>query len=389
MAEALNAEVEAILASASAPAELGKFLLNNALTTVSNVALLAADENRLEDKVFPVMGKGGVDVDVLKNQVAVKQVWLTCRKAMSDNTKINTDNAKEADILPQVTRENLAQSWLKEHKFVISGERLLREETIKTLYVEIHATPPKFSIHFMENLRMQSALQATPKLAVPKIFKPGEPIVVEEVVADEVCSAMQIYERGRAFAHTLAYVCIGCSDMFSYQDVIFLDDKLLELVQWTRDGRRPPVSHLTAAWAQTMRFLSDELRTSRRKLSVLVRETASWTSYWTSWSPPATSTQAHPSAHGHTDVGSARIRELEGQLAGKKSEAARYQSQLHALRQSHRSIEAHDLRERSPLRSGKGDRGDRGENRGNKGGKGDKGGKGGKGGKGSGNRRRY
>ena len=48
-------------------------------------------------------------------------------------------------------------------------------------------------------------------------------------------------------AYTLAYVCIGNSDMFNYQDVIFFEDKLLELVQWTKDGRRPPISHLTSA----------------------------------------------------------------------------------------------------------------------------------------------
>ena len=41
-------------------------------------------------------------------------------------------------------------------------------------------------------------------------------------VADEVCSAAQCYERGRALAYTLAYVCIGNSDMFNYQYVNFL-----------------------------------------------------------------------------------------------------------------------------------------------------------------------
>ena len=125
---------------------------------------------------------------------------------------------------------------------------------------------------------------------MPRELKPGVPIVMEEIIADEVLSSIQCYERGRAFFSTLVWVCIADPTMFAFQDAIFMEDRLLELIQTSVEGRRPPASHFTAAWAKMLRFFSDEIRTSSRKLGVLVRETSSWTSFWTSWTPASSST---------------------------------------------------------------------------------------------------
>ena len=91
----------------------------------------------------------------------------------------------------------------------------------------------------MENMRTQCALTSSTKIAMPGDLKRGVPIVLEEVIADEVLSSIQCYERGRAFFSTVVWVCISDPGMFSYQDNIFMEDRLLELIQTTVDGRRP------------------------------------------------------------------------------------------------------------------------------------------------------
>ena len=71
MAAVLDAGVEASLASAGTLADLKDSLIKNTMTTVAQIALLASDESRWEDKIFPIMKTGGVKLDRLLDQVAV------------------------------------------------------------------------------------------------------------------------------------------------------------------------------------------------------------------------------------------------------------------------------------------------------------------------------
>ena len=117
--------------------------------------------------------------------------------------------------------------------------------------------------------------------------------------------------------------------MFSFQGAIFMDGRLLELIQTSVDGRRPPASHFVAAWARMMRFFSDEVRTSNRKFGAIVRETSSWTSFWTSWTPGSTTTTYH---HQQLEGGpSAREAELERMLDRKTKECKTLQHAAHDM----------------------------------------------------------
>ena len=375
---ALHHELSAILSTAKAPDKLAEFLSSNGLTDIDQVGLLATDEDKLEEKVFPAMKEAGVPVDSLAQQIGIKKAWMLCRTRMSENRTVRTGATKEEDVLPAPTRENLTQSFKREHKFLLSGERLLTEHLIKQMYTEINSKPKKLSIYLLESLRVQSAITHGPRnLGVSRELKPGEPLMIEEVIADEVQSSIQIFERSRAFFSTIAYVCVNEPEWFSQQDLIFIEDKLLELLQWTKDKRRPPLSHFIAAWAVTLRFFSDEIRTSGRNLGALVRETSSWQSNWTSWTPPPTSSGTPSGAS--PAVTSSRVQELEKMLAEKRREAASLQSERDKLarrvngrgeeyrsrgqsprRPDHRQEDNRDRRQRSPRRKGDGGKGGKG-----------------------------
>ena len=94
--------------------------------------------------------------------------------------------------------------------------------------------------------------------------------------------------RMKAFFNTVALVTVHIPDFFDYQDVAFIEDKILNLKQFTKENRRPPLVFWTTAWATTMQTWSDEIRTSGKTLSVLTKETATWTPPWLSWDPTPT-----------------------------------------------------------------------------------------------------
>ena len=146
---AMRDELTAILAAAEVPKEFTEYLVNKGLFQVDQLALMAGDENRLEDKIFPILTAANIKMDDLMTQIAVKKAWNLARTAMNTSMKVHTGATTATDILPHPTRENIVQTWKRTHSFTLSGERLLTEQLIKTLHSELKAEPPKLSIYFL------------------------------------------------------------------------------------------------------------------------------------------------------------------------------------------------------------------------------------------------
>ena len=87
---ALRDDLKAILVAAEAPAELEKFLVTKNLLQIDQLALMASDEDRLEDKCFPILKAGGVPVDGLQKQITIKKAWHLARTAMTESKKVHT-----------------------------------------------------------------------------------------------------------------------------------------------------------------------------------------------------------------------------------------------------------------------------------------------------------
>ena len=122
----------------------------------------------------------------------------------------------------------------------------------------------------------------------------------------------------KAFFNTVALVTVHIPEFLEYQDVVFIEDKVLNLLQYTK-RTDDPLMFWTTAWATTMQTWSDEIRTSGRPLSTLIKETATWTPPWISWTPSTSgaSSSADASTVLATGAGSAKERDL--QLAGQRS----------------------------------------------------------------------
>ena len=148
----------------------------------------------------------------------------------------------------------------------------------------------------MESLRTQATINPKKLLSVVSP-KAGDPLTWEEVTADTVNSSMEIYTRSRAFFQTISWLTIATPEFFGLQDCLFVDLRIFQLLQLTVANARPPVSHFVTAWAFTMQLWSDEVRTNSKTLAALVRETGSWTQFWTSWSPSTAASSSTAIVH--------------------------------------------------------------------------------------------
>ena len=106
----------------------------------------------------------------------------------------------------------------------------------------------------------------------------------KEVVADDVQGHYEMYKRIRAFFNSLCWLCISFPAWFGYQDVVFICDKMLDLLNYTHNGRRPPMAHFTQAWFQTVCVLADIVQQTRCNLGDAFRQTGNWLHLWTFYS---------------------------------------------------------------------------------------------------------
>ena len=82
---AMRDELKALLVAAETPPEFEKFLIDKKLLQVDQLALMASDEDRLEDKIFPILKTASVPMDDLTAQISIKKAWSLARTSMNEN----------------------------------------------------------------------------------------------------------------------------------------------------------------------------------------------------------------------------------------------------------------------------------------------------------------
>ena len=344
---ALSSELSAILdASELACPVFKKFLIDKNMKTPDRFGLVASTEAALEDRFFPVLKAAGIKIEELDVMISVKKAWLLSRGQVDKDANMASGRIPQHamnDPLPTGTRLGLTEAWKSKYGFTLSNDRLLSEALIGQLFRELTASPRRMSILVAEALRLQSSIHGSGK-QIATIQ--GNLLAAEEVIADQVTNSLELYMRMKAFFNTVALVTVHIPDFFDYQDVVFIEDKILNLLQFTKDSRRPPLVFWTTAWATTMQTWSDEIRTSGKTLSILTKETATWTPPWLSWNPTPSGSGSSPDASTvlATGAGSAKERELQREL----DYSRRWASQMQSERDRALSTRGSQKRPRSP-----------------------------------------
>ena len=141
-----------------------------------------------------------------------------------------------------------------------------------------------------------------------------------ETITDVVHDNMEVYLRARGWLMTMAMLSIRKPVWFNLQTAIFAADKIMSLCLTTTNGVYPTTDHLSAAWASTVHFWSEQVRITNQSLDGFVKNTGTWEHKWAS--PPANS------SGGHSDATTSLPTEIAAELLRLQKVAREHQSMV-------------------------------------------------------------
>ena len=269
-----------------------KFVEDKKICDAESFALMAADEKEVKSEIFPIALAANVKLDDISEQIAVKKLWIACRKHMAGSSNPAAP-VQDEDVLPKEVGTDLKTHWKHIHGFVLPDSWLLSAQLQRKMWNGAHASPPSVESFLMENLRLLSQRSRASGTLVNVV--PGRGISATSTEIDMIQNPMEVYTRARGWFMTLAYVSIRNVKWFDLQTAIFASDKIMELAQVTSGGIPPTLSHFIGAWAATVNYCAEQVRVTGQPLSTFVMNTGAWEHRW-SWTAPSTEGRSHAGA---------------------------------------------------------------------------------------------
>ena len=287
------------------PTTFQKLLETKGITDEESFALLATDEKEVKTEILELARSSRAELKELSEQVAVKKLWLSCRRSLAGETAPAAASAPMLDEIPKEADTDLKSHWKAVHGFVLPESWLLSTSLQMKLWKAANATAPCIDSVLMENLRLLS--QKTRATGTLVNVVPGRTVSAATFETDQIFGPMEVYSRSRAWFMTMAFVAIRKPTWFDLQTAVFASEKMFELVQVTSRGQTPPIDHFLEAWAVTASHFAEQMRISGSSLKSVVLNTGTWEHRW-AWtaSSNAGGSAVDPSRAIATDVATAR-----------------------------------------------------------------------------------
>ena len=90
-------------------ANVQKLLESKRIYSDESFALMAADEKEVKTEIFPFIRAGGYRLEEMDEQVAIKKLWMSCRRAVAPSFNQPSGSAPMmiSDELPSETNIDL------------------------------------------------------------------------------------------------------------------------------------------------------------------------------------------------------------------------------------------------------------------------------------------
>jgi hypothetical protein len=265
--------------------QVQKFFEGKKIYDEESFALLATDEKEVKTEIFELMKAGGFELKEPSEQIAIKKLWISWRRAIESTPGNNSAPAaaRSSDELPAETAIDLKSQWAALHGYVLPEGHLLSASLQLKLWKAANSPSPLVEAVLMENLRLlcQKSKATVPLLNVVTL-------TTTKVEADSIYGPMEVYARARAWFLTMAYISVRRASWFDLQTATFASEKVFDLVQRTSGLSSPPISHFLIAWAGTVNHFAEQVRVTGGTLKETVLNTGMWEHKW-NWSNPAPS----------------------------------------------------------------------------------------------------
>ena len=282
----LDANFVKMCTEARIPEEVMKFFVAQGILEASDLAVLASNENEVKSEIIdPILAV--VTLTTLAQKGSIRKLWMACKKKgkVADKADMDTEAGLDGPI-PPVPYGDLEKRWSMVHGFTMPDSWLLTANLTGKMWRAFTADKPFLEQMLAESLRLRVA---PPKQSGSLIsFEPGKTPQTHEIVADSIGKPIELYMRIRAWLNTMAFICINRVDFFDFPTAILASEKILNFCTQTFDSAHAPVSHYVKAWAATITFFAEHVKTApKNTLKEAILMTASWEHRWTSYQPPS------------------------------------------------------------------------------------------------------
>ena len=201
------------------------------LTDPMSFGLACSEERAVDTDLIPLMSGEGVKIDSILDKVGIRKAWTLCRSRMkSDESTGGTEGRTEERSLPHLAGPSLDAKWRE----FLSGERKLCETIQNKIFDQLTAEPLRLESFPPETLKLLGSIDS--KKQQDLIIEAGK-VRAETRSSDTIGAHHVLFVRVRAFWMTVSWCCSHNSDMFSLQDGLFMDDKMLSLIFQSFNGR--------------------------------------------------------------------------------------------------------------------------------------------------------
>ena len=317
----MDAEFASSCAGHKVPTNFQELLVKKGILVVEDFALMAASEAEIKTDIFEWAKAGGAELVEVKDQIAVKKLWIAARKSGSGGSSSAAAEVNPDEGIPKEPASDLLAMWLQRHGFVLPDSWLVSASNQKKIWKSVNASPPGVEVLLMEQLRMHS--QRSRISGTLLNFVPGQSVQASSVDVDSIHMPIEVAARAKAWFMTVAFVSIRRIEWFDLQTAIFASEKIQDLVLATSGGTIPPVEHFNDAWTATIHFISEQVRITKQSLKTVVNNTGGWENKW-QWNDqrPVTAGRDLP---GHVVQNAGALKEL----ARRQEQAQRDRQRAH------------------------------------------------------------
>ena len=277
----LNSDLIRLCDKSSVPDVFRTWMASVGLSSPTDYACMTSEEKDIRRDILDEAAKEGANKVDNATAPAVRvpavKLWLACRQFLASVSKMEAQD----EGLPGGIASVVQTAWTAKHGFELIGDLQVIATLLKKIYGCLAMQPRQVCVLYAEGIRMDCSLQDKDTIAQLEKTASGE-ARFKEVILDEVRGHFELFKRLRAYLFSVSYLAIDMGPWFTFQDAIFVSERLLQFIHQTSSGeRRPSVQHFTAAWASTIVRMADIVKTTQVTLADAFKQSGQWEHYWT------------------------------------------------------------------------------------------------------------
>ena len=271
LSKQLDAIIEKGFEGKGSPDEFVEWCKDKFLLSAMDIALLAPDENKIEEKLLKACQGDVACATEIHGEVAIRKIWHYCREALKSPT---TESASKT--LDPEDMKDLNMRWIASGGITLST----RERVCKTLMKKMHSMvisdPIEFEITLLEQI---SVLAKVPKVVDQLVKIVDGTVAFQAQQVQATTSAFEVVEKIKAYLFSLSYVSCVVPDWCTFAQVRVAVEEIGVKIQ-AAERHSAPMSFYNDAYLAMMQTFQQKIIVEGDTMTVALGLTGAWLHFW-------------------------------------------------------------------------------------------------------------